>query len=133
MKNAAATKEGKNQNGVSVKGARRSTAPATKGIRAAASKRSLATLRREEEQCRLLFETNPTPMWVFDVETLQFLAVNEAAVSQYGYSREEFLSRTERDLRPPEDVEKMERTVHVTAAQGHAGVSPHCRKGRLVA
>jgi PAS domain S-box-containing protein len=43
-------------------------------------------------------------MWVFDVETLAFLEVNDAAVSHYGYSREEFLQMTTRELRPPEDV-----------------------------
>lgn len=48
-------------------------------------------LRESEEQYRLLFEQNPHPMWVAEAETLQIVAVNEAAVSHYGYSREEFL------------------------------------------
>ncbi len=54
----------------------------------------------QTNQYRLLFDNNPSPMWVFDVESLEFLAVNQAAISSYGYSREEFLSRTLRDLRP---------------------------------
>ncbi|HZR46068.1 MAG TPA: PAS domain S-box protein, partial [Candidatus Manganitrophaceae bacterium] len=51
-------------------------------------------LRQSEEKYRLLFETNPYPMWVFDLETLAFLAVNRASIRHYGYSREEFLSMT---------------------------------------
>jgi diguanylate cyclase (GGDEF)-like protein/PAS domain S-box-containing protein len=57
-----------------------------------------------EEQYRLLFECNPLPMWVYDYETLRFLAVNEAAVRLYGYSREEFLAMTINDIRPPETI-----------------------------
>ena len=61
-------------------------------------------LRTSEAQYRLLFDQNPNPMWVFDRATLEFLAVNEAAVRKYGYSREEFLGRTLLDIRPPEDA-----------------------------
>jgi PAS domain S-box-containing protein len=59
-------------------------------------------LRSSEKQYRLLFQTNPNPMWVFDLETLAFLEVNEAAIQHYGYSREEFLAMTITDIRPPE-------------------------------
>jgi two-component system, cell cycle sensor histidine kinase and response regulator CckA len=52
----------------------------------------------------LLFEKNPLPMWVFDLDTLAFLAVNEAAIAKYGYSRDEFLHMTSKNLRPLEDV-----------------------------
>jgi PAS domain S-box-containing protein len=52
----------------------------------------------------VLFYSNPQPMWIFDVCTLQILEVNNAAVSRYGYTRDEFLSRTIKDLRPPEDI-----------------------------
>lgn len=50
-----------------------------------------------------LFQLNPLPMWVFDLESLMFLDVNEAAVSHYGYSKEEFLTLSPRDIRPKED------------------------------
>jgi PAS domain S-box-containing protein len=50
-----------------------------------------------------LFERNPLPLWVFDRETLRFLAVNDAAVRLYGWSRDEFLTLTVLDIRPPED------------------------------
>ena len=57
------------------------------------------TMRREES-FRLLFENNPVPMWVSNRETLRFLAVNNAAVAHYGYSREQFLAMSVPDLRP---------------------------------
>ena len=61
-------------------------------------------LRASEERYRLLFETNPLPAWVYDRETLGMLAVNEAAVRHYGYTREEFLALTTEQLQPPEDT-----------------------------
>ena len=61
-------------------------------------------LRQSEERYRTLFESNPNPMWVYDVETLSFLAVNNAAVNHYGYSRTEFLAMTIKDIRPAEDI-----------------------------
>ncbi len=60
--------------------------------------------RASEERYRLLFEANPQPMWVFDIETLRILDVNDAAVGHYGYSRGEFLAMTILDLRPAEDA-----------------------------
>jgi PAS domain S-box-containing protein len=59
-------------------------------------------LRESEERYRLLFDSTPQPIWVYDVNTLAFLAVNEAAVSTYGYSREEFFSMTIDDLMSPD-------------------------------
>lgn len=63
-----------------------------------------AELRKSEQRYRLLFDSNPQPMWVFDYQTLAFLAVNEAAIRHYGYSREEFLSMKLTDIRLREDV-----------------------------
>jgi PAS domain S-box-containing protein len=67
-------------------------------------KRAEEALRRSEQAYHLLFDSNPQPMWVFDLVTLGFLEVNEAAIRHYGYSREEFLSMTIKDIRPPGDV-----------------------------
>jgi PAS domain S-box-containing protein len=67
-------------------------------------KRFELALRESEERYRLLFESTPQPIWVYDEESLRFLAVNEAAISTYGYSREEFLSMNIDDLRPCEDI-----------------------------
>jgi PAS domain S-box-containing protein len=61
-------------------------------------------LRRSEERYRELFDRGPLPMWVFDVATLRILAVNDAAIRHYGYSRDEFLSMTLADIRLAEDV-----------------------------
>ncbi len=55
-------------------------------------------LRRSEEHYRLLFEKNPLPLWVYDLRTLHFLAVNEAAINHYGYSQAEFLDRSIKDI-----------------------------------
>jgi diguanylate cyclase (GGDEF)-like protein/PAS domain S-box-containing protein len=64
-----------------------------------------------EESFRLLFDGNPVPMWVYDHESLHFLAVNEAAVAHYGYSREQFLAMTVRDIRPLEERERLIQTL----------------------
>ena len=61
-------------------------------------------LAASEAQYRLLFDSNPLPMWVFERPSLRFLAVNDAAVHHYGYSREEFLRMTILDIQPPEEV-----------------------------
>jgi two-component system cell cycle sensor histidine kinase/response regulator CckA len=68
-------------------------------------------LKTSERQYRLLFESNPMPLWVFDRDNLKFLAVNEAAIRHYGYSREEFLSMTIADIRPDEDVPRLLNSV----------------------
>jgi PAS domain S-box-containing protein len=60
-------------------------------------------LVESEKQYKLLFESNPLPMWIFDLEDIRFLAVNKAAIRVYGYSQEEFLSMTLNDLRHPEE------------------------------
>lgn len=64
-------------------------------------------LKLSEEQYRVLFYENPLPMWIFDFETLRFIAVNDSAVNHYGYSRKEFLSMTLYDIRP-----EAEKTVY---------------------
>ncbi|GFE70686.1 PAS domain S-box protein [Chroococcus sp. FPU101] len=63
-----------------------------------------ANLKESETKYRLLFEANPNPLWVYDLETLKFLEVNNAAILHYGYSHEEFLNMTIRDIRPLEDL-----------------------------
>jgi PAS domain S-box-containing protein len=68
-------------------------------------------LRESEEQYRLFFDANAEPMWVYDRDTLAILAVNEAAIAHYGYSRGEFTSMTIADLRPEMDVEKLKEAL----------------------
>ena len=91
-------------------------------------------LRESEGHYRLLFESNPFPMWVYDLETLAFLAVNDAAIHHYGYSRPEFLSMTIKDIRPPEDVPALlENVSRVTLDLDEAGVWRHRKKdGTLI-
>jgi PAS domain S-box-containing protein len=77
----------------------------------------------------LLFASNPMPMWVFDVETLQFLEVNEAAVAKYEFSRDEFLGMTIADIRPPEDVPELSAHLKALAAESPPhGLWRHRRK-----
>jgi diguanylate cyclase (GGDEF)-like protein/PAS domain S-box-containing protein len=66
--------------------------------------RSLEETLEAEGEFRLLFESNPIPMWVFHRYNLHFLAVNRAAVLQYGYLESEFLSMSIRDIRPESDI-----------------------------
>jgi two-component system cell cycle sensor histidine kinase/response regulator CckA len=77
-----------------------------------------------ERNYRLLFQSNPNPMWVFDVETLRFLTVNEAAIRQYGYSRDEFLTMTIEDIRPPEDIPLLHTIVGRDSATDARGFAP---------
>src|SRR5829696_3477267 len=67
-------------------------------------KRFEEALRDSEERYRLLFESTPQPIWVYNEDTLTFLAVNEAATRTYGYSRDEFLSMTIDAIRGGEDI-----------------------------
>lgn len=66
-----------------------------------------ARLLDAERQFRLVFERNPLPYWLFAVDSLRFLEVNQAAIRQYGYSRDEFLGMTLLDLRPPGETERL--------------------------
>lgn len=53
------------------------------------------------------------PQWVFDKDTLRFLAVNDAAIALYGYTKEEFLQMTVHDIRPSFDIPKFDRQIKV--------------------
>lgn len=90
-------------------------------------------LRRSEAQYRALFESNPHPMWVYEERTLRFLAVNDAAIQRYGYSREEFLSMTIKSIRSPADVpELLKITKDDAPGLGRTGLWRHRRKDRSV-
>lgn len=64
-------------------------------------------LRESEQSFRHPFQDSPEPMWVFDLETFQFLEVNDTAIEKYGYSREEFLALRITDIRSPGDPEAL--------------------------
>src|SRR5258708_2465853 len=69
--------------------------------------RALKEVEDSEQRYRMLFDIHPRPMWVVENKTLRFLAVNQGAVDHYGYWREEFLSMTGEQLRPPEDIAQL--------------------------
>jgi PAS domain S-box-containing protein len=69
----------------------------------------ITDLKRREATFRLLFESNPLPMMVYDFKTLRFLEVNHAAIEHYGYSREQFLAMTIEEIRPPDERERSRR------------------------
>ncbi len=74
----------------------------------------ITELKRREASFRLLFDSNPLPMWLFERETLRFLAVNDAAIQHYGYSREQFLAMTLLDIRPAEDKDELRQIVRTS-------------------
>ncbi len=80
--------------------------------------RLMQSLASSEERYRLLFEASPLPMWVYDARTLRFLAVNQAAVRHYGYTRQEFLAMSITDIRPDEDVEALLKDLEVRGGPG---------------
>lgn len=91
--------------------------------------RAETALRESERRYRNLFDATPLPVWVFDVETLSFLAVNEAAVQHYGYSREEFLGMGLERVNAPEHAEQVRGIpLRELPLADHTGVWIHVRK-----
>jgi PAS domain S-box-containing protein len=77
-------------------------------------------LEKQNQEYRLLFDSNPCPMYVCEEKTLAFVAVNKAAIDHYGYSREEFLEMTTLEMRTADDV---------PALLGHVTNTPLLRNG----
>jgi len=92
-----------------------------------------AALRESEERYRTLFNLSPLPMWVFDPETLAFLAVNASTVQHYGYSQAELLKMTLRDVRAPEDLPSLLAVDIASTDRDHPGLWRHRKKdGTLI-
>ncbi len=92
-------------------------------------------LRRSAKEFEYLFSNHPLPMWVFDSRTLRLLEVNQAGLTKYGYSRDEFLALSAADLRPEDEVPQF--LAHLRqrsgAKSGNAGYWKHCtRDGRVL-
>lgn len=86
-------------------------------------------LAKSELKYRNLFENNPAPMWIYDLETLKFLEVNEAAIEHYGYKRDEFLGLTIKDIRPLDDVNKLLNDIETTKNKlNSSGTWRHTKK-----
>jgi PAS domain S-box-containing protein len=96
-------------------------------------KKAEETLRESEYRYRMLFDGNPLPLWVFEIETLRFLAVNDAAITHYGYSREEFLSMNITEIRPAGDVSRVvEDVARVQEGDISHGFWKHTKKDGTV-
>ena len=89
---------------------------------------SIALIRASESQYRLLFESNPTPIYTYDPVTLRFLAVNDAAALHYGYDKAEFLDMTLKDVALPDAKWMMARRLRPIAAPTAAAA--RCPAGR---
>jgi diguanylate cyclase (GGDEF)-like protein/PAS domain S-box-containing protein len=70
-------------------------------------KRLQEAVKDQELQYKLLFKNNPNPMFIYDLENLRILSVNDAAIQKYGYTEKEFLKMTLKDLRREEDIPKL--------------------------
>jgi PAS domain S-box-containing protein len=85
---------------------------------------SIKEAEREKETLwntyRRLFETNPMPMWIFDLETLRFLDVNDTAVQLYGYTKDEFRAMTILDIRPKVDQQKLQSLLKTTPRNSYS-------------
>jgi len=86
-------------------------------------------LIKSEKNYRLLFANSPATMWIYDLDTLAFLEVNQAAINHYGYTREEFLSMTIKDIRPSDDIPLLLEDVEQTINEyNSAGIWRHVTK-----
>ncbi len=81
------------------------------GLDITARIKSEKALKESEQRYSDLFHLSPQPMWVYDIHTLKFLDVNEAAIKHYGYSSEEFKNMTIRKIRPESEIPKLEATL----------------------
>nr|WP_294869883.1 PAS domain S-box protein [uncultured Pedobacter sp.] len=91
-------------------------------------------LHNEKQKYVELFNLSPLPQWVYDFESLKFLDVNEAAIHHYGYSREEFMAMTIKDIRPAEDVAILEKILDKTLNDGafNASAVRHQKKDKTI-
>jgi PAS domain S-box-containing protein len=86
-------------------------------------------LRKSKEQYRFLFDENPQPMWIFDLQTFRFLAFNSATLRHYGYTATEFRELSAHDLWAPEHTELFTTDCTRTAfGVQHRGPYKHNRK-----
>lgn len=75
-------------------------------------------LKEAKKQYEDLFDLSPLPQWVYDLKTFIIIDINRAAIQHYGYSKEEFLKMSIRDLKPPEEVPILEEVVKIAVSSG---------------
>ena len=103
------------------------------GIDISARKKAEEELRESEQKYKLLFESNPLPMFMFSRNDFSIIDVNESAIRHYGFSRKEFLEMKMTDLRPQEDVSRFLEKVTASAAETvNLGVWRHKKKNGSV-
>ncbi|WP_374601330.1 EAL domain-containing protein [Arenimonas sp.] len=96
---------------------------------AAERARQMAQIEDGKRRYRQLFELNPFPIWVYDADTYRFIAVNDAMVANYGYSRDELQGMTVFDIRDADEAERLKAYLPGRAGySGGAGVWRHRRK-----
>ena len=84
------------------------------------------------EEYRLLFESNPHPLWIFETETLHFLNVNQAALDKHGYTREEFLAMTLPDILDPSMVPQVLRETASPEPKPNRASRHICKDGTIL-
>jgi len=93
-------------------------------------RRGEVELRRSESILRLLFEHNPLPTWLYEIDSLKFLRVNEVAARLFGYSQEEFESMTILQIRPSSEQEKARSFIkELTSNTEEHGIWLHQARG----
>ncbi len=93
--------------------------------------RNYSELVESEKRYSDIFQLSPIPMWVYDAHTLACLNVNQAAIENYGFSRTEFLTMTARDVRPPEELPRLDAgliDLRSSADERTSGTYRHRRK-----
>lgn len=91
-------------------------------------KQQAERIKESETKYRYMFHSNPFPSFITDIETFRILEVNDSACEKYQYTREEFLQMTIKDIRPPEDVEKLVNEVNRPNPDSNRVVSRHVKK-----
>jgi PAS domain S-box-containing protein len=92
-------------------------------------------LKEAKQNYKNLFSLSPLPMCVYDVDTLRYLDVNQATIDHYGYSHEEFMSMTLKDIRPNTELEELGTMIkkEVTKGEIHTAIMKHQKKnGELI-
>jgi len=94
-------------------------------------KKAEQALKLSESKYRILFEWNPIPMWMLSLPEFNFIDVNNAAIQHYGYSLEEFLSMNARDIRTPEEAERLKIEINKKYPEvTHVGLWKHQKKNK---
>ncbi len=90
-------------------------------------------LKQSEEEYRAMFDSNPNPMWIFDPKSLDFIKVNKAAITKYGYSEPEFYKMKITAIRPPEEQKRLKDYLSQDKLKENSGIWIHSlRNGKSI-